>query len=75
MKCTIMLIWSEDDKLWYSKSMESSFGLTLESGSFDALIERVKVAVPELLEVNGYTGEIDLQFEVERKDKIKAAAS
>ena len=46
MKCTIKLIWNEDNKIWYSKSMEESFGLTLESGSIDALIEKVKIAVP-----------------------------
>jgi len=63
MQCTVKLIWSEEDKFWYSKSMEESFGLTLESGSIDTLIERVRLAVPELLELNGYIGEIDLFFE------------
>ena len=75
MKITIKLIWSEEEKFWYSKSMDDSFGLTLESGSFDALIERIKIAVPEILEINGYTGEINLFFEIERMDRLKAVAS
>ena len=75
MKCTIKLIWSEDEKSWYSKSMSDNFGLTLESGSIDALIERIKVAVPDLLATTGYTGEIELNFEIERRDKVKAVAS
>jgi len=75
MSCVVKLIWSEDEKFWYSKSMCDKFGLTLESGSLDVLIERVKLAVPELLEVAGYFGDIDLSFEIERHDKVVAVAS
>ena len=75
MNCTIKLIWSEEENFWYSKSMNESFGLTLESISLDDLIERVKKAVPEMLELSGYAGEIDLSFEIDRVDKIKAVAS
>ena len=73
--CTIKLIWSEDEKFWYSKSMDERFGLTLESGSVDALIERVKIAVPELLAEIGCAGEISLSFVVERMDKLMVVAS
>ena len=55
--------------------MDDSFGLTLESSSVDALIERVKTAVPEMLAMNGYKGEIDLSFEIDRIDKLKAVES
>ena len=75
MECTIKLIWSEEEKFWFSKSMDERFGLTLESGSIDALIERVKIAVPEMLELSGYTGDIHLLFEIDRVVKIKAVAS
>ena len=74
MKCTVKLIWSEEDNIWYSKSMDERFGLTLESNSFDALIEKVKTAAPEMLELVECTGEIDLTFEIERVEKIKVAA-
>lgn len=75
MKCTVKLVWSEEEKFWYSKSMDEKFGLTLESGSLDALIERVKIAVPEMLELSGYKGDINIVFEIDRVVKIKAVAS
>ena len=71
MNCVIKLIWSEEEKFWHSESMDERFGLTLESGSLDVLIERVKLAVPEMYEMIGYKGEINLQFEIERTDKLK----
>ena len=74
MNCIIKLIWSEEEKFWHSESMDDKFGLTLESGSLDVLIERVKMAVPEMCEMIGYTGEIKLQFELDRTDKLKTAA-
>jgi len=70
MKCKVKLIWSAEEKFWYSKSMDDRFGLTLESGSLDVLIERVRMAVPGMLEEIGYTGEMDLSFEIERTDKM-----
>ena len=75
MDSVIMIIWSEEEKFWYSKSLDARFGLTLESGSFDALIERVKIAIPELLDAAGHTGDINVVFQVERVDRLKAVAS
>jgi len=75
MSCTIKLIWSEEEKFWYSKSMDERFGLTLESGSLDALIERVKMAVPEMLALSADTDEVALSFEIERTDKLRLVAS
>ena len=74
MTCKIRLIWSREEKFWYSKSLDDRFGLTLESGSLDVLIERVKMAVPGMFEEIGYTGEIDLIFEIERVDKLELVA-
>ena len=71
-KCTVKLIW--DDGIWYTKTDEE-LGIVLESGSFDALVERVRTAVPEMLELNcGYKGEVQLIFEVERVDNLKLRA-
>jgi hypothetical protein len=75
MKCIIRLIWSEAEKFWYSKSLDERFGMTLESGSLDVLIERVRMAVPEMLEVAGHTGEVDLSFEIDRNYKLEVVAS
>jgi hypothetical protein len=74
MSCIIKLIWNEDEKFWYSKSMSDDFGLTLESGSLDVLIERIKLAVPDILELTGFVGEVDLSFEIVRPMKLQAVA-
>ena len=74
MNCIIKLIWSEEEKFWHSESMDERFGLTLESGSLDVLIERVKMAVPEMYEMIGYKGVINLHFEIDRTDKLATAA-
>jgi hypothetical protein len=75
MDCTIKLIWDENEKFWHSESMDERFGLTLESGSLDVLIERVKMAVPEMYELIGYTGVINLSFQIQRTDKLGLVAA
>ena len=72
MVCTIKLIWSEEERFWYSQSLDERFGMTLESNSLDVLIERVRIAVPDMLEEIGYTGEIVLNFEIDRSIRLKA---
>jgi hypothetical protein len=67
MKFKVTFVWDEDR--WYTKSKE--LGMTLEHGSFDALVERVRMAAPEMAELNyGNVGEIQLQFDIKRVDKL-----
>ena len=47
---TIKLEWDSEANVWIATSDDVP-GLVLESGSLDALVERVKYAVPELLEL------------------------
>ena len=57
MEYTINLIWDREAAVWVATS-EDVKGLVLESGSLDALIERVKIAISELLgEKSKYVGE------------------
>ncbi|MBO4681919.1 MAG: DUF1902 domain-containing protein [Clostridiales bacterium] len=66
MKYVINVIWDNDAAVYIATS-ESIPGLVLESGSFDALVEKVRVAVPELLQLNNDKAEIvDLTFLSER---------
>lgn len=51
MDYIINLIWDEDAQVWVATSDDIP-GLVLESGSFDALLERVRFAAPELLKLN-----------------------
>ena len=68
--CKVKMIW--DNGYWHTKT-DSELNLVLESGSFDALVERVRIAVPEMLELNsGYKGEVQLIFETERVDLMRA---
>jgi hypothetical protein len=69
--CVIKMIW--DDGIWCAES-DDELGIVLESASFDILVERVRLAVPEMLELNcGYTGPFEITFEAIRTDTMKAA--
>ena len=52
MELSVKFTWDPEARVWIAESDDVP-GLVLESGSFDALIERVRVTVPELLELNG----------------------
>jgi len=51
MSYRVKMIWDRKAEVWIATS-EDVPGLVLESGSFDALLERVKYAIPELNELN-----------------------
>lgn len=51
MEYKVNFLWDDEASVWIATS-EDVPGLVLESGSFDALKERVKSAIPELLELN-----------------------
>lgn len=48
MEYIVNLTWDPDASVWVATSDDIP-GLVLESGSFDALLERVRFAAPELL--------------------------
>jgi hypothetical protein len=65
------MIWDEQARVWYCESDDIP-GLFLESPSFDRLIERVREAAPEVLELNrAYTGPARLVFESVRAEMAK----
>ena len=68
---TVKMIW--DDGIWHT-STDSPLCLTLNSESYDELVERVRVAAPEMIELNtGYTGAIQLRFVSERTEMLSEA--
>ena len=70
MEYTVKLFWDPDAAVWVATS-EDIPGLVLESGSFDALIERVRFAAPELLALNGHKGSpAALTFVSERRERL-----
>lgn len=69
MKCVVNLTWDPDASVWVATSDDIP-GLVLESGSFDALLERVRFAAPELLELNSAERPVVLSFQAERMERI-----
>lgn len=70
MEYTVNSTWDNEASVWFATS-EDIPGLILESGSFDALLERVRFAVPELLELNTPTTQpLSLTFVSERHERI-----
>jgi len=70
MKCKVKLVWDSESYRWYTDTDEP-LCLNLESGSFDALVERVRMAAPEMLELNcGYRGPVQITFEAVRIDDL-----
>ena len=51
MNYTVLFTWDEEASVWVATSPDIT-GLVLESESLDTLMNRVKDAVPELLELN-----------------------
>ena len=66
----INVTWDDEAQVWIAVS-EDLEGLVLECGSLDALIERVRIAVPELLEIQGDPlKDITLDFSMERQTAV-----
>ncbi|MDR1688566.1 MAG: DUF1902 domain-containing protein [Clostridiales bacterium] len=65
----IKLVWDSEACVWIATS-EDVPGLVLESGSYDALIERVRMTVPDLL--GKEYKDISIHFTAERYEKAYA---
>ena len=63
---TITMTWDDEAAVWIAESQDVP-ELILESGSFDALVERVKIAIPDLLGLEGKVhAQVKLHFKAER---------
>ncbi len=70
MEYVINLTWDNEANVWIATS-EDIPGLVLESNSFDALLERTRFAIPELLELNQSTPQpVSLAFISERHERM-----
>jgi hypothetical protein len=66
----VSFFWDKEAAVWVATSDEVP-GLVLEAGSLDALMERVRYAVPELLSLNkAEQGDFALHFYSERHELI-----
>lgn len=70
MEYVVNFILDNEACVWVATSDDIP-GLVLESGSFDALLERVRIAVPELLSLNTASDlPISLSFLSERHERM-----
>ena len=70
MDYVVKFTWDNEAGVWIATSDDIP-GLVLESGSFDALLERTRFAVPELLELNSdNNAPLSLTFKYERHERI-----
>lgn len=70
MEYIIRLTWDSEANVWIATSDDIP-GLILESGSFDALLERSRTAIPELLALNPSTPDtLSLSFISERRERL-----
>ncbi|MDR1318417.1 MAG: DUF1902 domain-containing protein [Treponema sp.] len=66
---TVLLKWDDGASKWYA--LNDDIPIVLEDASLDTLIDRVKMAAPELLELNGQPHkDIHLLFKMERQAVI-----
>ena len=71
MVYTAKLQWDADAAVWIATGDDIA-GLVMESGSVDALIERIGYAVPELLALNHQQPATGIRFQIERYERISA---
>jgi len=71
MEFNVRFTWYDDEKIWLATSSSDDFAMTLDHGSFDALLERVKIAMYDIAENDlGYKGEIKMKLEIDRTVSI-----
>jgi hypothetical protein len=74
MDCEIICTFDDESQRWTAASADE-YGLVLESNSLEALMERVKIAMPDMLAFTcNYTGPVNLFFKAERVTKLEAAS-
>ena len=54
MDIAVKIHWDDEAEVWVA--INDELGIALESESYDALVERLKKAIPEMAELNGLSG-------------------
>jgi hypothetical protein len=60
---TVNAIWDDEARVWVATSDDVP-GLATEAEDMDALVEKLKTMIPELLDANGVAHGADVPFEV-----------
>ena len=64
----VLLTWDDEASVWVAEN--DDIPIALESDSLDTLIERVRIAVPEILELNENIKKVSLHFKMERQTLV-----
>jgi len=72
----VKFTWHDDDRIWIATSSSDDFALTLDHGSFDALLERVKIAMYDIAENDlAYNGEVRMKLMIDRTVSVDVKAT
>ena len=55
--------WDDEARVWVATS-EDVPGLATEESTLEGLVEKLKVLIPELLDINETAGEYEIPFEL-----------
>ena len=55
--------WDDEARVWVATSDDVP-GLATEAETAEALVEKLRVMIPELMEVNGYSDATEIPFEL-----------
>ena len=55
--------WDEEEHVWVATSDDVP-GLATEENTFEGLIQKLKILIPELLEANGAPIKFEMPFEI-----------
>ena len=74
MEFIVKITWHNDENIWVAQCSNAKFAMTTDHGSFDALLERVKITIEDIAEVElSYKGEIKLILDVVRTINLNTA--
>jgi hypothetical protein len=69
---TIEVVWDEEGRAWCADNFE--IPISTWAATLDKLVERVRVAVPDVLEANGKSADVRLRFVIEPVTAVRLEA-
>ena len=75
MEFIVKFTWHEDENIWLANSSSDNHGLILDCNSFDGLLEKVKIVLTDIAEVDlKHEGEIKITLDVDYATVLNTSA-
>ena len=75
MEFRVKFTWHDDERIWLAQSSSNNHGLTVDSNSFDGLLEKVKMILTDVAEIDmNYQGEIKIILDVDHTVVLNTSA-